>query len=93
MNNTAYTQLARKIPAQVRDNKILNVHDPIQHAIASSKDPHMMSLAKIWYTFVEPHAEKSYDCPKCMANILHNYREIKPTLVELKREDKLLESL
>lgn len=93
MDNTQYTQLARKIPSAVRDQRILVPSNPIGNAIGVGTDKHMHMLASIWFKFIEPHAAKDFECPKCMSNILQNFRELRPTLIALQREEKLLKML
>lgn len=93
MNNTPYSQIARKIPNNVRDKLILNDSDPIQNAVVSSKDPMMISLAKIWFKFIEPNAQPDFNCGKCLSNVLENFRQLKPTLIALKKENDMLNLL
>lgn len=93
MDNTPYTQTARKIPQKVRDERILTDLDPISIATPSAKDKNMMMLAKIWYEFIEPLSERNFDCPKCMAGILSNYKQLKPTLIQLSQEEQMISSL
>lgn len=90
MDNTAYSMLCRKIPTVVRENKLISDSEPILNATASVKDKNMLMLAKIWYEFVEPLSEKNYDCPKCLASILSSWRELRPTLIDLSKEEQIL---
>lgn len=82
--------LCRKIPKVVREDKLLSDSEPILNATASVKDKNMLMLAKIWYEFIEPLSEKNYDCPKCLAGILSSWRELRPTLINLSKEEQML---
>jgi len=84
--------IARRIPTQVRQLRILNANDPIGNAMPNSSNHHMMLLAEIWYTFIEPHKEKNY-CHVCLANILEKFRQIKADLIQLENEYQLLTKL
>lgn len=90
MDNTPYSMLCRKIPKVVREDKLLSDLEPILNATASVKDKNMLMLAKIWYEFIEPLSEKNYDCPKCLAGILSSWRELRPTLINLSKEEQML---
>ena len=84
--------IASRIPHSVRQLRILTAADPIMHAQPNSSNLHMMLLAAIWYTFIEPHKEKSY-CPICLANILQNFKAMKADLLALEKQDQLLSKL
>ena len=83
---------ASKIPDRIRSERLLTESDPIANAQANQFDKHMQVLSKIWYAYVEP--EKEYtNCPICLNNILQSFRALKPKLMELEREYKILNSL
>ena len=83
---------AAKIPDRIRSERLLTEADPIANAQANQFDKHMQILTKIWYAYVEP--EKEYtNCPICLNNILQSFRVLKPKLIELEREFKILKSL
>ena len=84
--------IASRIPHSVRQLIILTPTDPINSAMPNSSNPHMMLLAEMWYTFIEPHKEKSY-CPICLANILQNFKAMKADLLALEKQDQLLSKL
>lgn len=88
---TNYT-IAQRIPREVRRLRILNAADPIANALPNSSNPHMMLLAEIWYTFIEPHKERRY-CGICLTNILENFRALKADLIELEKQYQLLLNL
>lgn len=83
---------ATKIPDRIRSERLLTEADPIANAQANQFDKHMQVLSKIWYAYIEP--EKEYtNCPICLNNILQSFRALKPKLLELEREYKILNSL
>lgn len=93
INVNYYKLLAKKVPTQVRELKILTEENPVYTATANKSDKNMMMLAKVWYEFIEPNAERNYNCNICMNNILNGWKELFPALKELSIEHKLLESL
>jgi hypothetical protein len=85
-------ETARLIPDKVRSLKLITDADPISNAIAVSSNYDMMELAEIWYTFIEPHKEKTY-CPICLNNILNNFKNMRSVLIELEKEYKTINAL
>ncbi|MGB3452952.1 MAG: hypothetical protein WBA59_03900 [Moheibacter sp.] len=83
--------IAKKIPGNVRA-EILSESDPIANAHANASNENMMFLAKAWYEFIEPTKEMT-NCTICLNNILTSFRQMKPYLVELENEKRLLESI
>ena len=81
--------IARRIPNEVRHLRLLTASDPITNALPNSSNHHMMLLAEVWYTFIEPYKERNY-CPICLANILENFKQMKADLFQLEKEYQLL---
>ena len=77
------------IPAKYRAFIVEN--NLIYKAIANPADTHMRQLFEIWVTCVEPGKKDDFHCNICLSNILANYREIEQTLVQLVKEDKLID--
>jgi hypothetical protein len=88
-----YKQLARRIPDNVRSQRIICEEDPITHAVPVQGNYHMSLLFEVWFTFIEPNAPKQYNCPFCLQNVLNNFRQMKGALIELEKEYQLLNSL
>jgi uncharacterized protein (UPF0212 family) len=88
-----YRDLAILIPDNVRSQRIICDADPITHAVAVQVNYNMNLLFEVWFSFIEPTAVKKFNCPRCLQNILNNFREMKGALVELEREYQLLNSL
>jgi hypothetical protein len=88
-----YRAIAIKIPDNVRSQRLICGADPIQHALPVQANPAMSLLFGIWHKFIEPNKEPTYNCPVCLNNILQNFREMKPALIELEREYQLLNSI
>jgi hypothetical protein len=84
--------LAKRIPAEVRSQRLLTEADPIMNANAVSTDPQMILLAEIWYSYIEPYADRSY-CPVCLNNILRNMRAMRPELQQLESVSQTLNLL
>lgn len=84
--------LAMRIPAEVRSQRLLTEADPIITANATATDPKMILIVEVWYAYIEPFAERSY-CPVCIANILSNMRKMREYLIELETNYQTLKQL
>ncbi len=84
---------AQRIPDRVRSERLLTEPDPILTAIASSANPAMQLLFAVWFEFVEPHGEKDLNCGLCLARVIKSFQFIRPALLELERESKILQQL
>lgn len=93
MISEAYLNRAKKVPPEIRDRYLLHDGDPLQNAITSGNDPYMRKIADIWFNFIDTTAERDYNCPRCMANILHNMRELKESFIYLQKQSILLNNL
>ena len=82
-------RIAELIPAEYR-KEILELN-MIETAIPRHDNSTMYYLGVIWKQYVEPNFEP--DCNLCYARVLENFRNIKPFLVHLERESKLLDSV
>ena len=89
----SYETTAKKIPDQVRGERLLVPADPIRNAVPVSTNKHMQLLFAIWYEFVEPYGQGDIGCQVCVKGILNNFRELKPTLMEMEREYNILKAL
>jgi len=88
-----YKQIARRIPDNVRSQIILSEENPITKAVPVQVNYHMNLLFEVWFTFIEPNTTKKYNCPICLQNILDNFRQMQGALVELEKENQLLNSI
>jgi hypothetical protein len=84
-------KLVAKIPKEYRDN--LLAENVIYKACASKTDRHMLILFTIWTTYVDPNGENNLDCPYCINNILNNFKQLQPSLVEAAKNEKILDEL
>lgn len=84
-------QIAQMIPSEYR-SEILELN-MIARAQANSQDTTMEYLLQIWGTYVEPHSNLDAGCGLCRERILKNYRQLQPTMIELKKEENLLKAL
>lgn len=79
--------IANLIPAEYRKEILeLNI---IEKAVAIAGDPNMDYLSTIWKDYIEPDFEP--DCPLCFTRVLKNFKNLKPTLIELEKNSKLLD--
>lgn len=95
MESSYYTQICRRIPDRIRDERILVPEDPIANAMPNGSNKPMRMLANIWWEFVEPKPEgdRDYKCPACLSGILNNWRQLKQTLIDIRDENELLKRL
>lgn len=83
-------KIAKRIPEQYREKLLAD--NIIYKAIAIPSDPHMKVLFSVWKTYIEPNnTSLSMDCAYCLANILKNFKGLQDTLIELSKNDKLLD--
>lgn len=83
MNVKAFAAL---IPAEYR-KEILDL-DMIDKAIPNNTDTTMHYLSVIWKNYIEPDFDPS--CNLCYSRVLNNMKKIKPTLIELEQQSRLL---
>lgn len=84
--------LALQIPDKIRSERLLTDADPIANAKATENDANMQLLAKIWFTYIEPHKEFS-TCPICLTNILSSFKNLKPALMEIEVDYQKIQHL
>jgi hypothetical protein len=84
--------ICKKIPDEVRAQRLLTKEDPINKAQISLDDANMAMLVEIWKTFIEPHKEIG-TCPICLDNIRTNFRQMHETLIELEEDHQKLSML
>ncbi|GAB0154750.1 hypothetical protein CHRYSEOSP005_00100 [Chryseobacterium sp. Alg-005] len=85
-------KIAQQIPDEVRSQVLLTDKDVISNAVAVWENENMQTLLKVWHTFIEPQKEIT-SCPICLGNILTNFVQMKPILIELENDFRKLESL
>lgn len=79
-------ELAKLIPAEYR-REILQL-DMISRANAQGSDPSMLHLAVVWKNYIEPDFEGG--CPLCYSRVLTTFRSMQDDLIELERNENLL---
>lgn len=85
--------LARRIPDNVRTQRLICAADPITRALPIQTDYNMNLLFNVWFEFVEPNGAKKINCPNCLQTVLDSFRHMKPYLIELEQEYRLLNAL
>lgn len=81
--------IAALIPDEYR-KEILEMN-MIDTAIAVGTDATMHYLGVIWKNYVE--ADFTPDCNMCLARVLNNMKQLKPVLVQMEKDSKLLKDL
>ncbi|MFA6060051.1 MAG: hypothetical protein WC756_17745 [Taibaiella sp.] len=84
-------QLAIAIPKEYRDQII--DENMIYKAIGASTDRHMRILFTIWSQYVDPHGDNDMGCPACINNILNNFKQLEPILIDIRKQEQILDSI
>lgn len=79
-------KIAALIPPEYR-KEILDL-EMIDKAIPNNTDTTMHYLSVIWKNYIEPNFDPS--CNLCYTRVLDNMKKLKPILVELEKESRLL---
>lgn len=86
-----YKQLANKIPIEYRNNILIN--DRINKARPNAANEDANYLFTIWQIYVDREATLDINCGSCVQNILNNFKQLQPVLIELKKQETLLKNL
>lgn len=81
-------QIAGLIPAEYR-KEILDLQ-MIERAVAKDGDECMHYLNVIYKNYIDPEHDPT--CNLCHARVLKNFRNLKQTLIELEKNNNLLQS-
>lgn len=79
---------AELIPANYRREILLT--NMIKNAVAIGSDPNMYYLFTVWNNHVE---KVDAGCNSCYVRVLDNWKGILPDLIELEKEESLLNSV
>lgn len=79
-------KMAALIPAEYR-KEMLDL-EMIDKAIPNNTDASMHYLCVIWKEYIEPDFDPT--CNLCYSRVLTNLRTLKPTLVEIEKQNRLL---
>lgn len=63
----------------------------IYKAIAIPNDAHMQVLFTVWTTFIDTSGLLDKTCAYCMVDILAQFKQLQPVLIELEKEAALLD--
>jgi len=81
------------IPDIIRSEYLVIPTDPIAEAVPYKGNPHMQVLFKVWYEFIEPASQGNIECGHCLNRIIDNFKAMKPELVKLEKEYRILKEL
>ncbi len=79
------------VPAEYR--KEILTTNMIAKATASASDQSMFQLFTIWKNYIEPDGDFNLECGFCLQRILQNWIGMQATLIELEKEDQLMNSI
>ncbi len=65
----------------------------IANSVPISSNQYMKYLFTIWYNYIEPNSEGDLGCPYCLNNILGNFKAMQDDLIEIYKQDKLINML
>jgi len=87
-----YKELAKKIPDRIRSERLIIESDPIDNAQPVGSNFHMQLLFDIYAEFLFPWQKEDLDlgCSRCLNRIRNCFAEMKPHLIELEKQNKLL---
>lgn len=86
--------IAKRIPAEIRAQRLLIPSDPIKNAIPVAANPSMQLLFAIWYEYIEPNGgDNDINCGLCCQRIITQFKELKPYLEHLNITNNLLNQL
>lgn len=88
-----YDILAKRIPDKVRSERLMIKEDPIANVQPVSSNKHMQLLFDVYTQFVFPGKEEDRNCWRCMNRIIQCFDLMKPHLVAIEKNYKLLKSL
>lgn len=83
-------QIATAIPHEYRQ-KILLEWIPAAKPYMSNNA--FKALWEAYYNWVDPNGVKKDNCPKCLENVLKNWKSMQPYLVEAEKEYNALEKI
>lgn len=83
-----YREIAALIPQNYRQ-EILETN-MIANAVATTTDKNMNMLAIIWRTYIDPNLNTG--CNVCMQQLYANWNAILPSIVQIEKESRLLNS-
>jgi hypothetical protein len=83
-------QIADKIPHEYR-RKIILEWLPV--AKATMGNPEFKMLWEAYYIYIDPNGVKKSNCPICLENVLKNWKDLAPHLVEAEKEYNALEQI
>lgn len=82
-------ELAKLIPTR---HRTLILHDNVIYkAIPKGNDIQMKILFTLWTNYVDPGGDHDIECGFCLNEMLNNFKTLLPHLVDLAKEEKLLE--
>jgi hypothetical protein len=88
-----YKELAKRIPDRIRSQRLMIDADPIDSAYTTASNIHMQLLFDIYTQFLFPGKEEDINCKLCLNRIKNCFTEMKPFLIEIEKEYKLLNAI
>lgn len=60
---------------------------------ADGANEYLRYLFEVWFLFIDPYGQKAWDCGFCRANVKSNFTELLPSLIELHKNEQLLNAI
>lgn len=86
-----FKTLALRIPKQLRDEILTENY--IANVVSITDNVYMQYLWTVWYEYVDIGGELDIECGYCRAAVIENFMKLQPALIEIHKEEKLLEKL
>jgi hypothetical protein len=86
---STYRDIALLIPSEYRKEIIeLNI---VHQSVAIKENPGMAYLVTIWKNYVDENF--AGECNLCLGDLLKNYKQLLPEIIQLEKEAKLLDAV
>lgn len=84
-------ELALRIPKLLRDEILTENY--IANAVSIEDNVYMKYLWEVWYGYVDPGTDQDITCGYCRNTVIENFQKIQPALIEIHKEEKLLDQI
>lgn len=83
-------QIAKSIPHEFREKIILEWLPAARPSMASEE---FKMLWEAYFIYIDPDGIPKADCPRCLDNVLNNWKHLGKVIAEVEREYNLIEQL
>lgn len=84
-----YRDLACLIPSHIR--KEILQRQVVE--LAMDRNEYSKYLFEVWFLYIDPHGHKDWDCGFCRAKVKEDFSKILPDLLQIEKEQSLLDAV